>query len=125
MPDLRAAWTRAQQAPDPVDLLFLRRKNGKPYRANFAKHLRAVAKLCVVLAEDSGGVFHLGSVQLGAVMGVSHMTAFRALEALIEAGVIVRVWAGGLCVRDRDGEQYADGALVKRASEYRLTVTRP
>jgi hypothetical protein len=110
---LWAAWSRAQQAPDPPGLLYL--------RGNNAKRLRAVAKLCAVLADGTeDGTFFLGSIKLAEVAGMSPRTALNVLNQLVDRGVIVRTWTGGLCVRDPDGKLYADGECVPRASDYRF-----
>jgi hypothetical protein len=117
MVGLVSAWLRVASSPDPPETVC--------WRGNNVRRLRQAAKLCAALSEGTDdGRFFLGSSSLASVAGWSQMAALRVLKRLEEMGVIVKLWTGGLCVRDPDGIPYADGALVRRASEYRFVGFR-
>lgn len=108
---LYAAWKRCQATPDPPELEML--------RGNNVRALRELAKLVHCLCDGRRGArFFLGSASAARLLGCSHVAVQNRLRQLADRGVIRRVWIGGLCVRDEDGNEYAAGELVRRASEF-------
>lgn len=101
----------SELVPDPPCLENVTGNNGRA--------LRAVAKVLFVMCGGvAGAAFFVGSIALGKLFGKPHRTALRWLSQLESQGVIRRTWTGGKCRRDEDGNEYAAGALVNRASEY-------
>jgi hypothetical protein len=109
---LRDGLRRARRAPDPPGLDAL--------RGNNAPRLKALVRLIDAMCRGRvGTAVYLGSHSVGAALGVSRPAAARLLRRLAALGVIGCEWVGGLCRRDPEGADYAGGALVRRASEYR------
>ncbi|WP_439625946.1 hypothetical protein [Gemmata sp.] len=84
---LLIAFRRAASLPDPIGLTHLGGKN--------RDRIRTVAKLVHTLCDGQvKTVFFLGSVSLGKLLGIPQCAAHRAVAALEEQGVIVRVRTG-------------------------------
>lgn len=108
---LYGAWRRCQEAADPPELELL--------RGNNARALRQLAKLIHVLCDGRRGTkFFMGSLSAAKLLACTQPSILNRLRQLQDRGIIRRVWTGGLCVRDEDGNEYAAGKLVRRASEF-------
>lgn len=111
---LRTAARMMRRTPRDPRLAFIRGRN--------AELVRSVAHLVLVMCAGTPGTrLYLGSPSVARVLGSSQRAVHRAMQALERSGVLVRIRTGGLCIRSDTGDEYDDGRLVPRGSEYLFT----